>query len=236
MTERKLEILIVEDNPKHLADAQKYMNSRIEKGALILPKYAQNYLEAKNSLDTGRVDGIISDIFFQYGGNANKEIVKNKCIDELNKRVEECDWQDLNSMKKRHPSWIDDKNTPPLGVLISKYALANKLPIIFCTDTYHHGHETQIVHAYTIYEKGLRNDPERFCIEIVDGDESDMENIAEEKNWGFTYGHLIRNIIMKNLGFGFDSHGIKNFNENLEENNKKVMKISKEYFGPEIIS
>lgn len=59
-TQEKLEILVIEDNENHLADARKAMDSLADR---VTSKFARDYLEAMKHLTTNP-KGVVSDIFF----------------------------------------------------------------------------------------------------------------------------------------------------------------------------
>jgi len=61
MTE-KLEILVVEDQPHHLADVRAVIDSRRQYG--IEADYVSTLDDAKRKLEEKRYDGILSDVFF----------------------------------------------------------------------------------------------------------------------------------------------------------------------------
>lgn len=57
-------LLLIEDNPKHLADAKVLLEDRVKVGAINGVDYATNLTEAEELLRTRKYDGIISDVFF----------------------------------------------------------------------------------------------------------------------------------------------------------------------------
>ncbi|MBI2624490.1 response regulator [Candidatus Parcubacteria bacterium] len=56
-----MRILVVEDDAKHLADAEKFFASQV--GVKVVC-YARNLEEAWQYLDREKVDGVISDVYF----------------------------------------------------------------------------------------------------------------------------------------------------------------------------
>ncbi len=57
-------ILLVEDNPKHLADARMLLEERITRGVISRVDYASTLASAMNYLRTETYDGVMSDVFF----------------------------------------------------------------------------------------------------------------------------------------------------------------------------
>lgn len=74
MTKTKiLEILLIEDEPKHLADAKAEVQKAIESGLAIQVDYASSYVEVQKARGGKKYDGIISDIFFPFDPDAPEE-------------------------------------------------------------------------------------------------------------------------------------------------------------------
>ncbi len=71
-------LLLIEDNKKHLTDAQQLLEERVASGAISSVDYASTLDDAIQYLTTTRYDGIISDIFFPtaYGGNEEENGTK----------------------------------------------------------------------------------------------------------------------------------------------------------------
>jgi CheY-like chemotaxis protein len=57
-------LLLIEDNPNHLAEAKALLEDRITVRAISGVDYATNLTEAEELLRTRKYDGIISDVFF----------------------------------------------------------------------------------------------------------------------------------------------------------------------------
>ena len=69
----KLEILVVEDQEKHLADVKEEMQKRIDAGMDLEVSYAKTYVEAKEMMGKKKFDGIVSDIFFPYDDKTHSD-------------------------------------------------------------------------------------------------------------------------------------------------------------------
>ena len=68
----QLEILVIEDNPKHISDAKKLLDDRAERGIISNVDYASTFSEAQELLNRKSYDGIISDIFFPEKSGENE--------------------------------------------------------------------------------------------------------------------------------------------------------------------
>ncbi|MDO8656425.1 MAG: response regulator [Nanoarchaeota archaeon] len=64
MTEKQLELLVVEDTPSHMEDVQTLLKARVEAGVKLQVDYASTLQEAQEKLAARRYDGIMSDLFF----------------------------------------------------------------------------------------------------------------------------------------------------------------------------
>jgi len=80
----------------------------------------------------------------------------------------------------------------PSGVILCEYALEQKIPIVLCTSTYHHGPKTSQVNRYA----------RRQGIPLIDSEEVTGDEEANEKNWKEAVLELIiQQAIMKNITF-----------------------------------
>ncbi len=68
-----MHILVIEDTPKHLADARQYANTLA--GCTV--DFATTLAEATRSLDRNSYDGVISDVFFPDEAGASAETFEN---------------------------------------------------------------------------------------------------------------------------------------------------------------
>ena len=131
-----LEILVIEDKEHHLRDARELFNERMASGANIKVEYVTNYGEAKEKLKTKLYNGILSDIFFPSGSEADE-------IDSLQSILKEAE---------RYTGEIDFEETfrdeLPYGIMIAKYALEKNIPCVLITDTYHHGEKTEPINGW----------------------------------------------------------------------------------------
>lgn len=84
METKKLELLAIEDNPKHLSDLREVMGGRVEAGVVGRVDYATTLTEAYEHLGDRSYDGVLSDIFFpDLGGRCeeqNGQQVANYCL------------------------------------------------------------------------------------------------------------------------------------------------------------
>lgn len=179
MENKTLEILIVEDNPKHLADAKAFMDAKIAAGVPVKVDYATNLKEALQCIDGKAYDGIICDIFFPSGGTAEDEKqAKWKAGYEILGKEDIRVWQ------------LYIYSDGPLGVIVAE-KVKDKIPLVFCTDTHHHGKKTEPINQYT-----------GGCGMIVDSEkcenwDGDLQSQIAEKNWQQAYECIISSIAVK---------------------------------------
>jgi hypothetical protein len=135
-----------------------------------------------------RYDGIISDIFFPSSERSMNGIASNifwtvwgqeycnihrddyRCGDERREKM----------FKLVHDGFMDGKELPPAGISVADYAMWKGIPIILCTDTYHHGIKTQPVYEFTS-KNGIR---------IIDSYEAKDGNDSH-KDWWNAFDQLI---------------------------------------------
>ena len=136
-----LELLIVEDDPAHLADAQSEMRRRIDAGIPIRVEYASTLSQALQQIATENYDGIICDILFPSGFNAKEDTqVREKVFNRLQEASLKGRYGTLDDWELRNVVYPEYENAP-LGVAIAE-TLPNT-PIVFCTSTHHHGKRTE---------------------------------------------------------------------------------------------
>ena len=124
---KKMSILVIEDKLQHLEDAKRFLNGRIKSGVAIQVDYAMNYKEAKQQLEKGSYDGILSDVFLPKEVDADIVNLENVLGRQFDNTSDE---------------W-------PYGVLIGEYALANGIPIVLITDLNHHGGKIKVIGSWT---------------------------------------------------------------------------------------
>lgn len=187
MEPKKLEILIVEDNPKHLDDAKAEVQRRIDTGEAISADYAISFKEAEALMNEKRYHGIVSDIFFPYDDskrdgfpNGWSSGAKCRCMMvlehegvwpfETNPKSPSFDYQ-INIVKAMN-KWMEGSELHPTGMLMVEKAIESGIPIVLCTDAYHHGFSVQPVFQYA-NKKGVK---------IVDSHDGNTGHAAT-KNW-----------------------------------------------------
>src|SRR3989344_169321 len=84
----KLEVLVIEDNPKHMSDVKQLCDERIQKGVLSSVDYASTLTEANELLFGKTYDGIISDVFFpERSGEKEREFGTTIAQYALDKKI-----------------------------------------------------------------------------------------------------------------------------------------------------
>lgn len=133
-------ILIIEDNAKHINDVTSFLNDK----ANVIKSYdvAKTLAEAMDALAHNQYDGILSDVFFPIGYDADKNL---QILQTLKETLDQKNYKYEQSNKE----WSKEKSLPPAGVFIAQYALNNNIPLLFVTDTYHHATKIQSVYAWS---------------------------------------------------------------------------------------
>lgn len=178
---RSLRILVIEDKIHHIHDVKKVsaeLNVSIE--------IASTYIEAKNMLDNNAYDGVITDVFFPFDQNGwNKEA--KETLMEILKEALGFAWESAREYepgwKNAAEKWISGEEMHPTGALIIRDCLTIGMPVIACTDTYHHGWSTEPVNIYANRNK----------VHVVDGC-SKYDGVSEHKDWNLAFYYAIAEI------------------------------------------
>ena len=201
--EKKLEILVIEDDEKHLADAKAYFSRQIVAGAGINVTYTTNLQDTLNTLGAQNYDGIVSDIFFPSGMNDDKEIVGG-LASKLKKAIN-------HSQKYANDifNWENGYALAPLGVCIAEKR--GTATFVFCTDTFHHGNKTEPINHYATRSNN---------IEVIDCGYGKQE--GDRKNFAEAYAIILKEIVEKKLGKRPSEHQdnherIENFNQHASQ-------------------
>jgi CheY-like chemotaxis protein len=232
-----LEILIVEDNPVHIEQAQRTF---IQGNSEATFDFATTLEEARKRMAEKRYDGVISDIFFpadqeqregyvqgydlaaareverilnQRGVRTRRatpeevdhhyEIIFKKLCEEnpagqtdptvaqylkeeaRNQAELACELSDRLKqfgITEDGPWFLKGDEQAPLGMIVVQEAQAQGIPVIYCTDTNHHGKKTQL-----IYEYGGAG--------IIDTFYQDIDAEAPFKHLELAYRHLRAEIL-----------------------------------------
>jgi len=200
---KRLEILLVEDQPGHIKDAQQFMDGAIRDGAPIQVTYAGTLEDAMKEMKSKRYDGVISDIFFpESEGHFGSEESLQKCKELIDfeglvkyKKLREVVTKyktPLSELLKQKDhlakeyctivQWLSKETEAPLGVLVADYAFKQGIPVVLATSTYHHGAKAQPVCSYA-RSKGLQ---------LVDGYvEGDCDAEAPKKRFDIAFIYLV---------------------------------------------
>jgi len=177
MTNKPLNLLVIEDKEHHINDAKKYFASIVQRG-IVNPVYAHTLFEAEHQLSASP-DCIISDIFFPIGKTAEEDAATTSSIAAtLRQELERILY--MHQYEASMNTWIKGKSPPPAGIIVAQKALANKIPFVFNTDTYHHGNATQPIDSWRS-EKRLA---------YVESGRSTMDESSPHKNWREAYAAL----------------------------------------------
>jgi hypothetical protein len=106
----------------------------------------------------------------EHGINYPEELSQNREMRDRQIRiVEEAD------------KWMDGLAMHPTGVIMVEDAQRQGIPIVLCTDTYHHGYASQPIHTYAM-EQGVK---------IIDS-YNQMEGSAPSKDWPRAFDTLLK--------------------------------------------
>lgn len=162
-----LEILVVEDNPKHLEDAKKFYGTIPQ--YKILFDYSSYYEEALKKLKRKPYDGILTDLFIPI-----------------------------------KPGQV----TSDLGIQLGQYALDREIPVVICTNTFHHEDKTQPATDWIRSKEG----------NLIDGEfigSSILTNEAETKDFEGALAYLVGLIELQKTGeIIVNSHGYHDSRKN----------------------
>ena len=220
---KQLRILVIEDNEKHLVDVRKATDKAQAVGLIDKADIATTYEEAIALLDVHQYDGIISDIFFPYDNHTLEfggpvgwcKIVAMQCRDLLNEYYFK-DTDPAYSKNYLEPvqEWVDGYTMHPTGIIICQAAIERGLPIVMCTDTYHHGFGTEPINVYL---RELKNKI-GHSIEMVDACSRSYGDIyvganTDHKNWEKAIVYLIPEM----EGLVSNEDGFEVFDQRIEE-------------------
>ncbi|MBU1198522.1 MAG: hypothetical protein KKF46_05990 [Nanoarchaeota archaeon] len=190
MKKKTLDILIIEDNPKHLEDAKAEVQSRIKAGTHIAADYAVTYVQAKELMQQKKYQGIITDVFFPYDDQQRQDAKKGwhpEAATEIFGLIKDiCERYRDPEIRDAVNRWREGKTMHPTGILITEQAIEQGTPVIFCTDTYHHGITTQPVFSYAC------DDDKR--IGMVDCYKAGYYGTAWKKDWKESLDVITRKI------------------------------------------
>ncbi|MBW2996000.1 hypothetical protein KY332_01735 [Candidatus Woesearchaeota archaeon] len=215
---KKLEILIVEDNPKHLEDVKTYINEKLEAGAEIKVDYASNLKEAEDCTAEKKYDGIICDIFFP-AGNENEKEVKDDAYEVLKAM-----YPDSIGKKRYLGDLATDDDFGPLGVIMAE-KVKDDVPFVFCTSTYHHGDKTHFVVDYAEKQKIPLIEISQKVIRLISSGDLDKNVEHTEKQWDEAYYELIKKVVC-------DKFGVKDRYDLNEEQEAEFKQLREKYYPP----
>ena len=169
-------ILVIEDDQKHIKDAEVTIANNPEVSA----DFAKTFNEATKLMKENEYDGIISDIFFPCHNEKEcsssitgwNKIISSKCYALLiSFGIGFGGYEEYIQAAYR---WLKGKSMHPTGVIVAKMAIESELPIILVTDTYHHGYKTEPVNQWARKNR----------ITLIDSEPDDRYNGSDsQKNW-----------------------------------------------------
>jgi len=176
-----MKLLVIEDDPKHLEDAKNALKEHSD----IETEFVSTLKDFEEATKNNHYDGIISDIFFPFDENEEEGKPKGwsynamiACLELLvGNGVNYGDHFQLNDFTRNvveaSDRWVDGLAMHPSGVVVVKNAKEKNIPIVLCTDTYHHGYVTQPVATFA----------SKMDVPLIDSYEGGYENSAPQKDW-----------------------------------------------------
>ncbi len=207
MTNEKLEILVVEDNPEFQKMCRDFVDLINTKGRIVCLDSHERYVgiqdlperiqveivkskdAAIQALESRKYSGSVCDVFFPStdDGNTNQEdrIACQEILRTSNFRHHDNAYE----ISRYIESLNKTDELIPLGTLVGRYVLEhgifkpeeNMVPFIFCTNSHHHGIKTQ---AVTEIAATLGLDKSPRCLGMVDtveGITCGLKTMLEEK-------------------------------------------------------
>lgn len=155
--EKQTKLLVIEDDSKHAEDVK----SVISNNPSIVADYVSTFVEAEKLLREKKYNGILSDVFFPYDETERTGFPKgwdssiaSQCKVILNpeimriKKSEYVGREQKEKTEKAAERWFEGYEMHPTGVLMIDLAKKANIPIVFCTDTYHHGYKSEPIHLF----------------------------------------------------------------------------------------
>lgn len=163
-----IELLVVEDNEKHIAQARQYFDARAD---VVQVTYATTLAEAQVAMNTKKFEGVISDIFFPTGksGEDDREI-RRDLASKLSSR-----YMDVTV------EWEYGSAQPPCGIYVVEGAQERRIPVVLNTDQYHHSTRIGPVNNW--------NNMNAKSVRIIES-ETRHDEPAESKNWRDAYAAI----------------------------------------------
>ncbi len=158
--EKPLELLVIESNPEHTADARAYFAPLEQKG-IVRVAYASTLVQTDELMRQTRFDritsfdGIISDVFFPVMGTEEKgakwkkyeKEVKEYLARLLREHTRCVQWDYTAKLNRTIDSWVRGDSNPPSGVFVA--IKASPFPVVLNTDTHCETNETHPVDRWT---------------------------------------------------------------------------------------
>ena len=88
-----LHFLIVEDNQRNIKAAQRYLNKRGDELTKISADFVRGYDEAEKRLETGRYNGVITDLFFPKKIGSNDVSLGQRIVAEIDEMAQQPDFK-----------------------------------------------------------------------------------------------------------------------------------------------
>ncbi|MBI2125197.1 hypothetical protein HYV87_02040 [Candidatus Woesearchaeota archaeon] len=186
---KKLELLVVEDTEKHLADAREYFGRDAIKDKVSVT-YATTLLEAEEKLLGTKYDGVITDLFFPTGESDEQRDRDRKSELSVKLVSHVRGYEEFKAVD----AWAYGDSLPPAGVFVVEAVRKLEIPYVISTDSYHHHRACEPVskylsahHTWVETGKGLPACGER-------------EVIGTSKDWKEAYTIIVETIEWVSLG------------------------------------
>src|SRR3989344_9222309 len=206
-----LNLLVVEDSPKHLADARAYF-SRPQIADKVAVTYATTFDPVFGMLCHGNADrpddtngafhGVISDVFMPITNEHQSNDTHRGFIGDLAELLREyigsANWEAEQRQRKAFAQWEKGDALPPAGVRVALLAKSLQKPVVLNTDGYHHSYALQPAYGWSQHAGVRMIDTGKGGWD--EGGRIHVETPGTAKDWKKAYCAIIAQIESKQRG------------------------------------
>jgi len=149
-SEKEIKILVVEDDKKELRNVKMFLEQIVNSGVNLNVIYSSKLTSLiLDKIKQKEFDGVMTDVFFPIEEKYRKDIIEE--VQNSSWTYEIMKIGSLESKEKKLINVIKHYSTdtcPPAGVLIARDSLESNIPVVYVTNTYHHGLKTQPIFGW----------------------------------------------------------------------------------------
>lgn len=190
MENKKLELLVIEDDPRHLADAKTAYGRIQEMGSPVEFDYVSTLKDAQEKMDSKMYDGIITDVFFPYDNQTRDDNVEgwdyatsSKCTKLIAPYLPD----DNEELVQKHKDWMSGESMHPSGIVVAKEAHGKDIPYVFNSDIKGHGSVME-----TIFQSAADFEPKYKALISAA-----LEMGNKRKHWLTKYSGIVNQVYLK---------------------------------------